>query len=405
MVTNSLERLAKLLVGQKFLREFEKVRFEKPLDGDKALKRILHDEVLAYLYPMPVTVSEFCDRVREFMLGWQLRGLVGDGFDKDRFLTELWELLDPWFEEIYESPRASDTFPVASIASKLGFLIDGEVLWDDGEEDGDAVIMYGTGPSSREPLAGAHEKGKGPSEVLYVQLRGRYSAQALEQFSSGIEPVIRSTFTSAAVYESGVVNKRGQLPELGAEISKKELRRHLDFVAQWLKVYFAFNPYAKKALPGLAGRIPIAMILLSEADRQAHPAAALALCFSTIEAAFGGSNKEGITKTLAENVAALLEPNRLQRADAVKAVKELYGIRSEFVHGVKVQDEPEARSKCRLLAAAVIQALTERLELDRRIGKTSSDFLAELKHDYATGQFVVGPDRHSPAQRLWRQRH
>jgi len=406
MAMNSLEHLARLLLSKKFVRELEKVGrlvdSKKPLErwdyAPQQLERILREEVLTSLYPLPLTLAELCDA----FVGEVLFSRHKDGIDVDSYCRSLEWKFEGWEDGGGVRPRESAPFPVASISGRLKFTVAGEILYGDGnDEDGEAVILWGTGPSSAEPLAGSHERGESASEVLYAELGGLYSEQAIEQRSTEIAPVIRSIFASAVLSGNGSVKRRGQLPELGADVSRKALRPHLRFAMQSLMIYMAFNPYATKALPGLAGRLPIAMAMLSEADVQARAAVALSLCFSGIEAALGGDGQD-ITKTLAQNVAVLLEPDRLRRPDAERAVKRLYGVRSKFIHGARLEHEPAAVNDCRLLAAAVVQALLERRDFERRMGKEGSDYLAELKHDFATGQSFVGPKAQPAVQRLWR---
>ena len=88
----------------------------------------------------------------------------------------------------------------------------------------------------------------------------------------------------------------------------------------------------------------------------------------------------------------MLEPDRLQRPDAIRFVNTLYDQRSKALHGESVETEKDDAEKVRRLAAAVLHAVVEWQDYQERMGDTSErkDFLDELKSSEQTGGLMVG---------------
>jgi len=153
---------------------------------------------------------------------------------------------------------------------------------------------------------------------------------------------------------------------------------------------FYFYPPAKKTAP-FEQRLRNAVHLLVEADDQSSHAVSLALSFGAIEALVCG-NSSGIVDELSRHVAALIQPNALDRPDVIKSIKRLYDIRSKAMHGERLDGDDDSRWKARMLAAAVLKAATEWKEHVERMGKELErrEFLDELREIAITGGPMVG---------------
>jgi hypothetical protein len=141
----------------------------------------------------------------------------------------------------------------------------------------------------------------------------------------------------------------------------------------------------------LEQRLRNAAHLLVEADNQDSVAVSLSLSFSAIEAMVC-QKSQGIVDELSRNVASLLEPDKLNRMEAISAVKKLYNLRSKTLHGASVEGDERAKWKARVLAAAVMKAVVEWREHVARMGDQASrdDFLSELNSLSVTGNQMVG---------------
>lgn len=130
-------------------------------------------------------------------------------------------------------------------------------------------------------------------------------------------------------------------------------------------------------------RIGNAVRLMADADDQVSPAVALALRITALEALIGSSQTE-LSRTLADGVATLLEPDASRRADAARFTKDLYDVRSKVLHGCPPDDNLNNKNiNARKLVAAVTIALLDQRQYHHRLGtfkgKSGDDFVAELQ--------------------------
>lgn len=103
---------------------------------------------------------------------------------------------------------------------------------------------------------------------------------------------------------------------------------------------------------------------------------------------------EGIVEELSRHVASLLQPDALDRPQAIQRVKKLYNIRSKVLHGDSLMGTEQDYWSARALAAAVLKASTEWRAHTERMGQTADrvDFLSELRTISTTGGQMVGVD-------------
>ena len=169
-------------------------------------------------------------------------------------------------------------------------------------------------------------------------------------------------------------------------------------VAPLLDAYFA-SPIKNDSIDR---RIHNALHLLIQSDQQRHTAIGIALSVAAIEALVCGSS-DNIANTFAENSAVILEPDPNYRAAAVDFAKDLYNVRSRVLHGDVLEHEATVRRNSRILAAAILQAILERRDFQRRVGEdseTPDKLLKELRRGkWIPGQLTgVSP---SPVRQLW----
>lgn len=172
-------------------------------------------------------------------------------------------------------------------------------------------------------------------------------------------------------------------------------------IKQYLDAYYS-EPTKKESIDR---RIRNAVCLLIESDNQPNNAVGLALSIAAIEALIGEKGPE-VTGKLADNVAALLEPDTSQRYNATEFVKDLYDTRSRALHGELVETESKARIDARHLAAAVLSGVISRRDFLRRSGyepETPQDLLKDLRESrFTTGQPMGVPEFN--VRELWRNR-
>ena len=146
-----------------------------------------------------------------------------------------------------------------------------------------------------------------------------------------------------------------------------------------------------KKIDSLKQRFQNAIDLLVLADEQESHIVGLSLCFSAIEALVC-ENPQGIVKELSRRVVALLQPDGKQRPDAIKNIIKLYNFRSNFLHGINMDECEQSYVQTRTLAAAVLRAVVDWQTYQSRMGDESKrkDFLSQLKFIEESGQKMIG---------------
>jgi hypothetical protein len=170
-----------------------------------------------------------------------------------------------------------------------------------------------------------------------------------------------------------------------SELTSEQGRR---FVEACLAACFQPEVWTTKSV---LCRVRNAVLLLAEADAQQNGAISLSLCFSAVEALVC-SRAEQITEELARRTVALLEPTSLDRPASIQAIKNLYKLRCNALHGSSLDDVREAHPSLRRLAAAVLRAVIEWSHYCRRMGDppTQEEFLKQLQNAEMTGTRMVG---------------
>jgi hypothetical protein len=174
------------------------------------------------------------------------------------------------------------------------------------------------------------------------------------------------------------------------------------FVRDCLDALFTTLDGKKK--DSIQRRIKNAVSLLIEAKRQRDSAIGLALSVSSIEALICKKG-ENVTQMFAENMAVLLEPELQFRSAAEKWCKGLYDRRSGVLHGSSIECERAAVRDAECAATAVLKAMIERRNAQRRVlgdDENPEILLSELKvakYNVGHPMFVA----ETPVNRLWRK--
>ncbi|MBI3468596.1 MAG: hypothetical protein HY000_36805 [Planctomycetes bacterium] len=283
-----------------------------------------------------------------------------------------------------------------------------DIVWSN--DSGFRIILMGAIPLSEEDNWGDWQEVPEPvvaPRVIYAVVEGNCSRKALSQFRRSARRVLRSVLESLRVIKEqesqpslfpapvwinfGRSGKVGPFAYDAGPSDSWPLQPLLD-------AYYS-NPTKKDSMDR---RLRNALHLLVEADHQRHDAVRLALCVAAMEA-LACEGTENISTTLAENVATLLEPKGEARPDAVAFVKKLYDARSKTLHGEKLEHEEKMREHARVVAAALMKAILERREFQRKAGfdpETPQELLGELKKSKFTPGETPGVTP-SPVRKLW----
>lgn len=142
-------------------------------------------------------------------------------------------------------------------------------------------------------------------------------------------------------------------------------------------------------------RIRNAIHLLAESDNQIMDAIGLALSMAAIEALLG-QKEDGLSGKLGIRISTLLEPESSKRNNVEIFFKSLYSLRSDALHGTKIDAELQARKNTRHLAAAALIAVLNRRDFLKRGGFEPETPDALLKELYdktrEPGQFMGVPE-------------
>ena len=273
----------------------------------------------------------------------------------------------------------------------------GGPIWEKG---GVVVEFLGEAPATLDVGIGISPDPWHEAKCLYAKVSGAMSESACARLGAEMSLVLPSVFRSVSLLLPKRLSDRptSNLPWLTADF----LHKHLGFARSCLGSYYA-TPSRKDSFDR---RIHNAVHLLSEADTQAQNAIALALCVAAIEALLGEKGAD-VTSRLADHIAALLEPEPDERANAVDFFRDLYRIRCDVLHGRRIEGDIKARENARFLAAGVLSAIIARRVFLKRAGfqpEAPSDLFKELtRAKFQEGQAAgVGE---SNVRRIWRSRN
>jgi len=238
---------------------------------------------------------------------------------------------------------------------------------------------------------------------LNMRISGSMSECACQDLADDLARAVSSIIRSLTLVK--------QLPTLGAGgllvpcdrslpvVTGAMIQKNAGLLQRCLDAYFS-KPTKKDSFDR---RIQNALSLLVESDTQSKDGVALALSVAAVEAILGEKG-DSVAERLSGNLAVLLEPNPEARARAKEFFKSLYGLRSDALHGRKVDDTGNYRHCARCVAAAVLHSAVERERFLRRAGfepETPDQLLRDLeKLHWSAGQPMGISEL--PVTQLWR---
>jgi len=280
------------------------------------------------------------------------------------------------------------------------------VVWE--SENGFRVMLVGTlprGPAFASLGPRFAETFGWPWQEVYCVIEGACTQNALRRCETGVKRVLKSTF--------GFLQKlrRREAKRDDQEFAKRPVQ--LDFtkssgeaatvesVRAVLDAYFSKPPKEDS----VGQRLRNAVHLVVQSGEQELDALSLTLSVSAMEALVCAKDTKNIAETFAKNIASLLESDLSSREAAVRYLKKLYNARSRTIHGELLSHEIEMGVDSRVIANAVICAVTQRRELCRKCGypfESANEFLAELKSQRGRKNLLDGVEE-SVVCSLWRK--
>jgi hypothetical protein len=294
-----------------------------------------------------------------------------------------------------------DLWPDHSDDIHAAGVLEQESIWD----AGGAWIGGGLGGVDTSPctdLAGWDLELK----YLSMKVGGTMSEQARSDLTGELTRILPSIIRSVAVVQETpsstsedafVIECKCKLPV----ITKALLGRNIRFLRRCLDAYFCDS--SKKDC--MERRIRNAVSLLAESDTQPHDAVGLALAIAAIEALLGEKG-ESVSERLSGNLAVLLEPDPVMRVKARKLFKDLYGLRSDALHGRQPANVSDHRVKARRVAAAVLHSVISRQDFLLRGGfhpEQPQDLLRDLENLHWSAGQPMGISVLPAVTSLWRE--
>ncbi len=185
--------------------------------------------------------------------------------------------------------------------------------------------------------------------LLYMRLRGHLSRRCLRNLQNEFLQILTAVLRTVVSLQPGW---QSRLAHDVVEIPAATLTQHLAFIRGALTTTLE----GRRKGDHFRNRIANAVRLLAEADRQPSTALGIALCVTAIESLVGIKGTE-LKRRISDIVATLLEPRTAHRDQAVKFVAHLYDIRSDVLHGTRLDGEANTLRNARRLASAVLYAV------------------------------------------------
>lgn len=200
-----------------------------------------------------------------------------------------------------------------------------------------------------------------PSDFAAIEVRSRGATQrAFEEFVRDVERAAQSLWTVLRETNRGALSH--------VPLDAEDLQRERESFRRCLEIWITSptDPLLLRV------RSAMGMIIESDVAASSHTAVSLVLACSAIEALLV-QNKNGITQQISRNAATLLEPRPEKRRDAIRSVAALYGDRSAFVHGGKLDEQPQAANEAWRLAAGALRAVMQWRRGEDQIDQTPSE--------------------------------
>jgi hypothetical protein len=256
------------------------------------------------------------------------------------------------------------------------------------------IELAGSAPAALDP-----ERADAPGTdqlLLFAVAEGTTSRQLFDAIVREVPKATRSLLLTHVWLTSDAMPRISEARELPA-CDLKQFTSAEPFLHEGLDRHFS-SPTRRDSLDR---RLRNAIHLLVQSDAQTHDSLSVALSMSAMEALL--SERQDITKTLAERTAALLEPEGDKRGAADTFVRKLYQVRSDLLHGTRLESETMHRLRARFLAGAVLNAVMEWQSFWRRIEPDSDSpdkLFAGLREAMFRATRIDGVTD-SIARRLW----
>ena len=233
-------------------------------------------------------------------------------------------------------------------------------------------------------------------QTVEAHFSGVISQEAFESVSSHLPAALQSIARTIQFNGDPLELERGFASD--ATLSREQFAENLPFLQYSLDQYFG----RATRKDSLNRRVHNALHLMATADGQTSEAVRLALSVAAIEAMLA-RGRSGVTENLSQSAAVLLEPGGAYRLRAERFIKELYGLRSDVLHGTAIDCPHQKASEARAVAAATLRAIYERVSLWRRLGSDPEDpqaLFVAIDSARAEATRVDGVTD-SPVRRFW----
>jgi hypothetical protein len=350
-------------------------------------------------YPWPVQPEELTETLLKMACSKEFSyPLTGD--ELTTAVHHLYNVFLSYVENHLLTYRQSSPFAICRIKSKDTSFIDGFLigrLEDENKRKESILSELNKEDEKARPLWMKNgisvileprfvEKGKYQTEegnifredeyVFNAIIKGEISSASLQKLYGQISralPSIIQSFVLLSPFKGEPFTNFNAIPFIDENFFDKNgalIKNCLDLF---------FTEPAKK--DSMERRIRNAIHLLVESDNQTVDAIGLALSMAAIEALLG-QKEDGLSEKLGRRISTLLEPESSKRNNVEIFFKPLYSLRSDALHGTKIDAESQARKNTRHLAAAVLIAVLNRRDFLMRSGYESETPDALLKELY-----------------------
>ncbi|MBC8355091.1 MAG: hypothetical protein H8E66_24200 [Planctomycetes bacterium] len=273
-------------------------------------------------------------------------------------------------------------------ASKTGFDVKLKLTFHRGRDElKNQLWIMSTGFCAEDAFKNFHEQVERVVPLILNCCRRAYAADRnaewFVQFEKELESLVGGSFGDQRSNES----EDGADPDSANSQTEPLLFDERNFVSACLDSYFHDED------DELNERIRSSLQFLIQGTQQDSDAMKLVLFVGALEALICEGD-HGIGGQLSRNIAALLQPNGIDRSAAMRGLEKLYKHRSSAAH--RLAQPPDAESKRALdIASASLRAILEwrRHQELMELPVKWCELRAQLRDASETGRQMVGPTR------------
>lgn len=310
-----------------------------------------------------------------------------DEYDTDGALDEFCSYLEADADEVL-----SGEFDLCRLKGAPSTALS-EALWDGKHANVGLVTLV---REDVRAISAASTAGPDIPWTLRARVDAIATAAAVEHARDEAERVTRALLRLAL--DLVEEDERPFYPKRLLTCNASHLLDALPLIREWLGSYY--GPKPKRS--SLDGRIRNAIELIVEAGHQANDAIAVPLLCAAMEALVGG-DREATTKSLADYVAALLEPDGATRHMAITFVRKLYSDRSAVIHGSSMEIGTRSRAHARILCAHLLRAVIEWRRFQRGVTgqENAQTFMEEMRMITPAGKSLPTAREDALVRKLW----